>query len=867
MDGLSKNLLDIDKAISWYLKSNEIVETECGYVNSKLTDSRKFSEYETRRTNIRRNYETNCLKLMESFNKITKNFHCLNFDDYLKKTPYFFLRQFFIGKLRVKYENLDKTISMPLTIPVKKSICAEISQKDYILQFMMNLLFTLPPRLCQFYIYDPNHFGSSVGRFDILREVEEVFPNKKFLCNDKELKQLLDEITEDFSKMLQETFPAKNCRSWTEYNRQMRAENKPAKQLPYKILVCFELPELCTPEILSTLNRLSGEGERSGFLLLFTYDKKIFTAEKHPFDGTVAAYQNDRSIIALKSLCEKSVQLSNAFVQMNELKNLEYLRLEEKIQESLPEHTMEKYLREYKKLLETHQREIISFDELISAENTFVEKAINGLKIPIGSSTDNGEILNLEIGDQPPHTMIAGATGSGKSNLLHVLITSACSRYSPDELNLYLIDFKDGVEFAAYTHPCLPHAKLVAIQADAEYVQSVLAHLAEEILNRNNIFKKNNCKDYMDFRKENPTQILPRIILIVDEFQRIFEADSNAVTDILSILTKQGRSAGVHLIFATQTFKGIGGNTAANLGFSQLKGQFGARIALKCSSDDSKDILGQNNDAAVELKIPYAILNTDGGGLKYNKKFAVPESKAEKVADTIKKLLNLAGNKAVLTKVFEGQKLPQIPPYSEFAKNDFTFLFGRNLKYSAEYFSVTLKNLAEENLVICSQEDIFFKCVVNFGRVSKIFDEVVYIGKNPVDGFKNFTEPKEFFDAVKANKFDLRRLIILDACKFPKISYAPKPDELEFSNFWSELSENGSHVVAFYKTINKMKDNNFDLKICAHKISYHQPQSQLNQFGGIQLGSKIIDDRFKAAYYYSERIQWFQPFSGVDFNE
>ena len=861
---IAKVLHDIDKTIQWYLKSNKIIEQECGYFNGKLQDSRKFNEYEMRRTSVRKNYEEKSVALMKEFNKLADDLNKKNmdFDRRLKNLSRFICRQFICGELRIKYANLDRKIPLPIDIPVSKSLCAEVKDKDYILQFMLEMLFSFPPGLCQFYIYDPNHFGSSVECFDVLRNFEEIFPDKKFLFNEKDLKQLLDELGENFANMRQKLFPAQNCRSWLEYNQKMQLKNKSSKQIPYKVLVCFDLPELCTAEILATLKRLANEGANFGFLLLFTFNQKIFLEEKKPFDGSVFAYQNDRSIIALKALCEDTADLKCAFTALNEVENLKCLKVEENVSEKISIHMFEKYLRSYKELLESQRGQIIDFYELTDSENLFNSNAIKGLEIPLGSSVENGEILKLSIGDQPPHALIAGATGSGKSNLLHVLIVNACCRYSPAELNLYLVDFKDGVEFNTYTRPILPHLKLVATQADSEYVQTVLTHLTQEISSRNNLFKNYRCKDYSDFRQKNPAEILPRIVLIVDEFQRIFDTNANAVADLLEILTKQGRSVGVHLIFATQTFKGVGNNTAVTLNFTQLKGQFGARIALKCSPEDSKDILGQNNEAAVDLKIPYAILNSDGGGVKYNKKFAVPESKPEQVAETLKKIVAFAGEKAVDTHIFEGQTLPIIPAVSEFCRSDCTFLLGQNLTYDADNFEVNLKIAPEENILFCTQEDIFKKCVLNFVQSSKLFDEIVYIGKKFFENFSNFKEPQEFFTAIKESKFNLRRLIILDECKFPKISYAPKPDEIEFANYWQEVSENNSHIIAFYSTFSRLKDSNLEYtKLFKHRIACHLPQSQTFQLGGIQSVTGQIDDRFKAAYFYQEKIKWFRPFA------
>ncbi len=82
------------------------------------------------------------------------------------------------------------------------------------------------------------------------------------------------------------------------------------------------------------------------------------------------------------------------------------------------------------------------------------------------------------------HVLVAGRTGSGKSTLLHALIVNVALNYSPDEVELYLIDFKKGVEFKVYATYNLPHASVVAIESEREFGISVLQRLDKELRER-----------------------------------------------------------------------------------------------------------------------------------------------------------------------------------------------------------------------------------------------------------------------------------------------------------------------------------------------------------------------------------------------
>ncbi|GAA7458972.1 hypothetical protein Yangon222_14850 [Helicobacter pylori] len=114
-----------------------------------------------------------------------------------------------------------------------------------------------------------------------------------------------------------------------------------------------------------------------------------------------------------------------------------------------------------------------------------------GLKIPLAWGLCENEVsLNVGFMDSEPHTIIGGRSGSGKSNLLNVLIASACFYYPRDELEIYLLDYKDGVEFNLYTEPILSQAKLIAINSNVSYGLSVLEHIQDERKRRSEHSKK-----------------------------------------------------------------------------------------------------------------------------------------------------------------------------------------------------------------------------------------------------------------------------------------------------------------------------------------------------------------------------------------
>lgn len=177
-------------------------------------------------------------------------------------------------------------------------------------------------------------------------------------------------------------------------------------------------------------------------------------------------------------------------------------------------------------------------------EEWWRESATQSIETPIGLR-GGGEKLSMWFGvkhDQPcAHGVLGAMTGAGKSNLYHVLICGLATRYSPKDLCLYLIDGKDGVEFQPYRH--LPHAEVVSLHSSAELSRSVLVELIAEKERRNMMFSRVGVNDLTAYhRKGQPPGNLPRILLLIDEYQELFRRGSRRYRLQLSAATRAARS-------------------------------------------------------------------------------------------------------------------------------------------------------------------------------------------------------------------------------------------------------------------------------------------------------------------------------------
>jgi DNA segregation ATPase FtsK/SpoIIIE, S-DNA-T family len=248
-----------------------------------------------------------------------------------------------------------------------------------------------------------------------------------------------------------------------------------------------------------------------------------------------------------------------------------------------------------------------------------------GLRVPIGRFGAMGKQY-LELGQgTSQHVLVAGKTGSGKSTLLHVLISQLAMFYSPSEIELYLVDFKKGVEFKAYASLSLPHARVIAVESEREFGLSVLQRLDVELSNRGEIYRTagvNDLATYREYARQHPElPRLPRIMLIVDEFQEFFIEDDKLAQEsslLLDRLVRQGRAFGIHVLLGSQT---IGG--AYSLARSTID-QMAVRIALQCSEADAHLILSRDNTEARLLSRPgEGIYNALHGLLEGNHLFQV----------------------------------------------------------------------------------------------------------------------------------------------------------------------------------------------------------------------------------------------------
>jgi len=880
----------LDNEITIRNKGLQIVETDYPGDNGKIP-ANLYPEYRKRKDDVIQRFTERWIASLSSLNGLCKAIRakqpdlCGISEDSLN-TSRSFPRNIVLGRINVKYENLDIFVPRTVEFPIRKPVYID-SDKDNTLihRLLLRLLYALPVSKTEIMVYDPNGLGSAVDIFRTLFSIESIFPHKKVLSTQKELKQMLTGALEYCERLIQNTF-TKDSNCWADYNRLKSSQGAEMRKqmLPYKIFAFFNVPSGMDAECFDMFRKLTVHGQRLGVLVVFSYNPSELESDK--------SFQNSLIEGLNKFISTYSVPLNSVINVLSRKIDVDNLQLIETPERFPNAERVDELMECIIKAVVSAQEDSASFDGLMCLTDLFNGSTMKGISIPLGFNVLGGEKVSLELGDYPPHALIGGTSGSGKSTFLHNLILSACCRFSPNELNLYLLDFKSGVEFSVYATYKLPHARLVAVEADMEYGISVLKHLVDECKIRYIMFKKAGVSDISDYRMLNPDARLPRLLLVVDEFQELLSGKKNATEkahEHLSLLVKQGRACGIHIVMATQTLAG--------LDFSALGTQFGARIALVCSEDDSKKIFGGlNNDAAAQLKPGYVILNTQAGAVSGNIKLAVPyarkmtdDGKDGNIRTTVRLLASKCASKqyGFETRIFRGMSMPQTPDCEEFTCDSVQLMLGEILSYESNRFYIGLERKAYNNLLVCGDDDditngLLTSMLVSAEKSSAV-SKIIYVGdKLPLetDDYSSCTKLTKY-DGLQTflqghidrpDEIDKSTIIILRNVNAVKeIGYPSFFSGQNLSNEQSSLktllddcNTHGVHIIAFYAKISQHKASGLPLERFDLRIGYLLNDADISYLLGQHLPTIGKDIKTGRAFFANngEIVCWFKPFVG-----
>jgi S-DNA-T family DNA segregation ATPase FtsK/SpoIIIE len=496
--------------------------------------------------------------------------------------------------------------SQPATVawPVAASLVIKTSAEEketasaLIQALMLRIATGIPAGQSRFTIIDPLGLGKQFAGFMHLADHDELLVTSRIWTEPQLIEQKLADITEQMEVVIQK-YLRNEYESIGAYNADAEVPE------PYRFVVVANFPANFNETSARRLASIAASGPKCGVYVIVSIDP----TQQMPSGFSRAELEQHATVLDLKN---------GGFTWADP----EFSKWPLTVEQAPHDELFTQVVQRVGRAAKAAKRVVVPFDRVAPKEEDWWHgSTANEVIAPLGpAGAKKLQYLKLGKGTSQ-HLLIAGKTGSGKSTLMHAMITSLALQYSPNEIQFYLIDFKKGVEFKLYDHYALPHARVIAIESEREFGLSVMEQLDRELKRRGDLFRELSVQNVAGFRQTGHPDPMPRILLLIDEFQEIFVEDDKIAQDaslILDRLVRQGRAFGIHVLLGSQTLGGSYSLPRATMG------QMAVRIALQCNEADSSLILSDDNTAARLLTRPgEAIYNDANGMVEGNNPFQV----------------------------------------------------------------------------------------------------------------------------------------------------------------------------------------------------------------------------------------------------
>ena len=431
-------------------------------------------------------------------------------------------------------------------------------------QLIIDMLISLPGRSINLHFID---LAFSAQASYLTRNLDEKIYGK-LISSPNEWQQLKDDLRAKMAKSLEDYGDV------AKYN-----ESKGKVVVPYDVVVITDYQK-CLNEM-RDIDALFENGHKGGiyFVLMNNLD-----------------FKNDRDIDTLLAL-ENFYQILNVENYGNYTKNA-IIHCSPILDNPILAKACFSYINEGAALPKVVAASV-DHDKMLAGGFASIDKA---MVIPVGTS-EKGDLVDFRLDTVSHiHCFIIGQSGTGKSVFLHDVIIGAMSKYSPNELELYLMDFKiGGVEFNRYKNE--KHVKALLVDnSDIQITLEILRDISNKMRERGKMLRDSGVSNIVEYNQLNPDKKMPRIVFIADECHVMFPTMNSKevklyreISEILSKIAKEGRSQGVHLVLATQTI------AQAEIP-SEVINNISDFYLLKCASGDSERLVSGSSETTGQLK-------------------------------------------------------------------------------------------------------------------------------------------------------------------------------------------------------------------------------------------------------------------------
>ena len=532
-------------------------------------------------------------------------------------------------------------------------------------QLVVDMLLSLPSRSINIHFVDLTF--SAQASF-LTRNLDEKIYGK-LISSSNDWNHLKDSLREKMAKALEEYGDV------AKYN-----DSKNRVVVPYDVVVINDYQK-CVNEM-SDLDALFENGHKGGiyFILMNNLDCK-----------------SDRDIDSLMALKD--------FYQVLEAENFgnyskdAFIRCTPILDNPILAKACFNYINEGAELPQVAVASV-DYDKILSKGFETIDKA---MVIPVGSS-ENGELVDFTIDTVSHiHCFIIGQSGTGKSVFLHDVIIGAMAKYSPDELELYLMDFKiGGVEFNRYRNE--KHVKALLVDnSDIQITLEILRDISNKMRERGKQLRASGVSNIVEYNQVNPTKKMPRIVFIADECHVMFPTMNSKdtklyreISEILQKIAKEGRSQGVHLVLATQTI------AQAEIS-SEILNNISDFYLLKCSPSDSERLVRGSVDTTSGLKTGQVLHHDIDHDVVFKSTY-LPTSQTLEIIKKINDKTKASKNEQFY---FVGSQIFEI---DDEVKNLLTekgdaIAFGRSIDTKMEPVVIPLRNEYADNVMLFGIND------------------------------------------------------------------------------------------------------------------------------------------------------------------
>lgn len=429
------------------------------------------------------------------------------------------------------------------------------TQVNHVLEKLAwRIAITVPANLCEIVLYNGGIAGESFNTLSRLN---------RYLVGEREERILFDGNADVFDAVVTDAYAsivqrmsAINCagkRSLVELNESLGRDAR----MKYQFFILTDFPRNVKMQTVQKLAKIVDAGSRAGVYVMMSWDMNADF-----YDETHASSSFDAQAM-LKNM-ELLFPKDGAYYFRNSghdnVLNRFKLTLDDAAIDPTEANTWAAYINNVVEVAKKNARPSALKQDFHQLESTPYESVTSEISVTVGLDVNDKHPVTVRFnsGDYI-HAFILGQSGSGKSVLLNNIISSAILKYSPEDLMLYLMDFK-GVEFNRYRG--VKHTKAVLVDnSDPQMTLEVLRELREENKLRVKLWQKESVNNIDGYNKKYPHSRLPQILFVADECQVMFKAHTSndterliqqEIAEILNIIATQGRSQGIHMLLATQ---------------------------------------------------------------------------------------------------------------------------------------------------------------------------------------------------------------------------------------------------------------------------------------------------------------------------